>query len=153
MGNTAENVARQFEVSREQQDAFALRSHQKAVAAWTEGGWPPRWCRSRRGSSRTTRWKAVTVDRDEGPRADTTLEKLAALKPVFDPTGTVTAGNSSPLNDGAAAVVLMAADKAEGGGQEGPRLLPRLRRGRRAAGDHGHRPGAGGAQAAGQGPG
>src|ERR1051325_2650367 len=57
-------------------------------------------------------WRRVTVDKDEGPRADTTLEKLAALKPAFDPTGTVTAGNSSPLNDGAAAILLMAADKA-----------------------------------------
>jgi acetyl-CoA acyltransferase len=63
-------------------------------------------------------WKAVAVDRDEGPRADTTAERLAALKPVFDPTGTVTAGNSSPLNDGAAAVVLMAADKARAEGKK-----------------------------------
>jgi acetyl-CoA acyltransferase len=57
-------------------------------------------------------WRNVTFERDEGPRADTSLEKLAALKPVFDPTGTVTAGNASPLNDGAAALVLMAADRA-----------------------------------------
>ena len=57
-------------------------------------------------------WRDITVDRDEGPRADTSLEKLASLKPVFDPTGTVTAGNASPLNDGAAAVVLMGADEA-----------------------------------------
>jgi len=67
------------------------------------------------------------VDKDEGPRADTTLEKLAALKPVFDPTGTVTAGNASPLNDGAAAVVLMAADEARKQGSACA-LLPRVRR-------------------------
>jgi acetyl-CoA acyltransferase len=60
----------------------------------------------------------VTVDKDEGPRADTTLEKLKTLKPAFDPTGSVTAGNSSPLNDGAAAVVLMAADRAKEAGKK-----------------------------------
>jgi acetyl-CoA acyltransferase len=58
------------------------------------------------------RWRDLTVDRDEGPRPDTTLEKLAALKPAFDPTGSVTAGNSSPINDGAAALVLAAAERA-----------------------------------------
>jgi acetyl-CoA acyltransferase len=113
MGNTAENVARQFKISREEQDAFALASHQKAVAAWKEGRFAgevvPVTTRVFEGDG----WVDVTVDRDEGPRADTTLEKLAALKPVFDPTGTVTAGNSSPVNDGAAAVVLMAGDKAQ----------------------------------------
>ncbi len=72
MGNTAENVARQFKVSREDQDAFALRSHQKAVAAWAEGRFATRSCRSRPACSRTARWLDVTVDRDEGPRADTT---------------------------------------------------------------------------------
>ena len=59
-------------------------------------------------------WRDITVDKDEGPRADTSLEKLAALKPAFDPTGSVTAGNSSPLNDGAAAVVLMARRHGQG---------------------------------------
>ncbi len=58
-------------------------------------------------------WRDLTVDRDEGPRADTSLEKLAALKPAFDPTGSVTAGNSSPLNDGAAALILTSGDKAK----------------------------------------
>ena len=81
----------------------------------------------------------MTVDRDEGPRADTSLEKLAALKPVFDPTGTVTAGNSSPLNDGAAAVVLMAADKAKEPGKKLRAYFRALRGGRRAPGHHGHR--------------
>jgi acetyl-CoA acyltransferase len=118
MGNTAENVARQFKVSREDQDAFALRSHQKAVAAWTEGRFSPEIIAVKTGVFEDGRWVELTVDRDEGPRADTTAEKLAALKPVFDPTGSVTAGNSSPVNDGAAAVVMMAADKARASGRK-----------------------------------
>jgi acetyl-CoA acyltransferase len=118
MGNTAENVARQFEVSREQQDEFALRSHQKAVAAWAEGRMAVEVVPVATRVFEDDAWKDVTVDKDEGPRADTTLEKLKALKPVFDPTGSVTAGNSSPLNDGAAAVVLMAADKAREAGKK-----------------------------------
>ena len=112
MGNTAENVARQFEVTREQQDQFALRSHQKAVAAWAEGRMAPEVVPVPTRVFEEGSWRPVTVDKDEGPRGDTTIEKLAALKPAFDPTGSVTAGNSSPLNDGAAALVLMAADKA-----------------------------------------
>jgi acetyl-CoA acyltransferase len=112
MGNTAENVARQFKVGREEQDAFALRSHQKAVAAWAEGRFAPEVVPVKTRVFEEGSWQEVTVDRDEGPRADSTAEKLAALKPVFDPTGTVTAGNSSPLNDGAAAVVLMSGEKA-----------------------------------------
>ncbi len=112
MGNTAENVARQFKIGREEQDAFALRSHQKAVAAWADGRMAAEVVPVKTRVFEDGAWQDVTVDRDEGPRADTTAEKLAALKPVFDPTGTVTAGNSSPLNDGAAAVVLMAGDQA-----------------------------------------
>jgi acetyl-CoA acyltransferase len=118
MGNTAENVARQFKVSREDQDAFALRSHQKAVAAWAEGRFAPEVVPVKTRVFEDGRWLDVTVDRDEGPRADTTAEKLASLKPVFDPTGTVTAGNSSPVNDGAAAVVMMAGDTARTGGRK-----------------------------------
>jgi acetyl-CoA acyltransferase len=118
MGNTAENVARQFNVSREEQDAFALRSHQKAVAAWAEGRFSGEVLPVKTRVFDEGIWREVTVDRDEGPRADTTAEKLAALKPVFDPTGSVTAGNSSPVNDGAAAVVLMAGDKAKAGGRK-----------------------------------
>jgi acetyl-CoA acyltransferase len=112
MGNTAENVARRFGVSRGDQDAFALGSHQKAVAAWTRGDFAAEVVPVKTRVFDGETWRDVTVDRDEGPRADTSLEKLAALKPAFDPTGTVTAGNASPLNDGAAAVVLMAADRA-----------------------------------------
>ena len=112
MGNTAENVARRFEVSRADQDAFALRSHQRAVAAWAAGKFTDEVLPIATRVFEDGAWRNVTVERDDGPRADTSLEKLGALKPAFDPTGSVTAGNSSPLNDGAAAVVLMAADKA-----------------------------------------
>jgi acetyl-CoA acyltransferase len=118
MGNTAENVARRFEVDRAAQDAFALASHQKALAAWAEGRMSAEVVPVETRVYEDGAWKPATVAQDEGPRADTTAERLAALKPVFDPTGTVTAGNSSPLNDGAAAVVLMAADKARESGKK-----------------------------------
>jgi acetyl-CoA acyltransferase len=118
MGNTAENVARQFGVSRGDQDAFALASHQKAVAAQERGAFKDEILPVKTRVFDGEIWRDITVDKDEGPRADTSLEKLAALKPVFDPTGTVTAGNSSPLNDGAAAVVLMAADAAKAAGKK-----------------------------------
>jgi acetyl-CoA acyltransferase len=118
MGNTAENVARQFGVSRADQDAFALASHQKAVAAWTRGDFAGEVVPVKTRLFDGEVWRDLTVDRDEGPRADTSLEKLAALKPAFDPTGSVTAGNASPLNDGAAAVVLMAGDKAREAGKK-----------------------------------
>ncbi len=113
MGNTAENVARRFEVSRADQDAFALRSHQRAVAAWAAGKFTDEVFPIATRVFEDGAWRNLTVERDDGPRADTSLERLAALKPAFDPTGSVTAGNSSPLNDGAAAVVLMGADKAQ----------------------------------------
>jgi acetyl-CoA acyltransferase len=112
MGNTAENVARKFGVSRADQDAFALRSHQRAVAAWSNGAFAAEVVPVKTRVFDEGAWRDVTVDRDEGPRADTSLDKLAALRPAFDPTGSVTAGNASPLNDGAAAVVLMSGDKA-----------------------------------------
>jgi acetyl-CoA acyltransferase len=113
MGNTAENVARKFSVSRGDQDAFALASHQKAVAAWERKDFVAEVVPVATKVFEEGTWRDVTVDRDEGPRPDTSLERLAALKPAFDPTGTVTAGNASPLNDGAAAVVLMAAERAK----------------------------------------
>jgi acetyl-CoA acyltransferase len=123
MGNTAENVARQFGVSRGDQDAFALASHQKAVAAQTRGDFAAEILPIKTRVFDGEVWRDITVDRDEGPRADTSLDKLAALKPVFDPTGTVTAGNSSPLNDGAAAVVLMSGERAN---RTGARPLARI---------------------------
>jgi len=97
MGETAEKVAELFGVSRAQQDEFALRSQQKAAAATAAF--------EREIVGITT--AKTTFSRDEHPRADTTLEKLAALKPVFRAEGTVTAGNASGLNDGAAALLLM----------------------------------------------
>ncbi len=117
MGVTAENVARKFAVSRKDQDEFALRSHQRAVAAHESGKLADEIVPvvtsvfDPDGKARP-----VTVDRDEGPRGDTTLERLASLKPAFDPTGSVTAGNSSPLTDGAAAVVLTSDARARSGG-------------------------------------
>lgn len=103
MGETAENLAEMYQIPREEQDRFALLSHQKAIRAWDEG----RFAKEvvpvpvKRGK------EEVRVEVDEGPRRDTSLEKLAQLRPVFREGGTVTAGNSSPLNDGAAAVLLV----------------------------------------------
>jgi acetyl-CoA acyltransferase len=118
MGNTAENVARKFEIGRAEQDAFAYDSHRKAIAAWTRGDFAAEVIAVPTRVFEDGAWRDLTFARDEGPRSDTSVEKLAALKPVFDPTGTVTAGNSSPLNDGAAAVVLMAADRAKDQGKK-----------------------------------
>jgi 3-oxoadipyl-CoA thiolase len=117
MGETGENVAERYGISREQQDRFALHSHQRAVAATREGRFteqilpleiPPR---SKREEPRT-------LEVDEGPREDTSLEKLAKLKPAFREGGTVTAGNSSTLNDGAACLVLGTEETARELGRE-----------------------------------
>jgi len=103
MGETAENLAEQFGISREEQDRFALRSHRKAVAAIRDGRF-----REEIVPVEVTRRKEVyLVDTDEGPRPDTSLDKLARLRPAFREGGTVTAGNSSSLNDGAAAVLVV----------------------------------------------
>ncbi|HET6585835.1 MAG TPA: acetyl-CoA C-acyltransferase, partial [Nannocystaceae bacterium] len=115
MGLTAENVARKFEVSRADQDAFALRSHQRAIEAQQAG-------RFAQEIVPVTTAEGRTFAIDESPRADTTLAALAALRPVFHAKGSVTAGNSSPINDGAAAVVLMSEAKASELG-----LTPRAR--------------------------
>jgi acetyl-CoA acetyltransferase family protein len=106
LGQTAEVVARQFGITREAQDRFALESHRRAVAAQEA-------CRFGAELVPVSLPDGSVVDRDEGPRADTSLEKLAQLKPAFEPDGTVTAGNSSPLNDGAACLTLMSARRAE----------------------------------------
>jgi 3-oxoadipyl-CoA thiolase len=109
MGETAENVAERTKVSRADQDAFALRSHQRAIAAQQAGRFKdeilPVSIPQKKG-------EATVVAVDEQPRADTTLEKLAALKPAFRKDGSVTAGNSSSINDGAAALVLMSLERA-----------------------------------------
>lgn len=110
MGETAENVAEKYRITREEQDAFALQSHQRAVAAIQAGRFKdeivPVPVPQRKG-------EAVLVDTDEGPRPDTNLEKLAKLRPAFREGGTVTAGNASQVNDGAAAVLLMSREKAK----------------------------------------
>jgi acetyl-CoA C-acetyltransferase len=100
MGLTAENVAERWHVSREDMDRFAQQSQERAVAAQESGFF----------DREITPYEGVA--RDDGPRASSTYEKLAALEPVFKPGGKVTAGNSCPLNDGAAAVIVMSADRA-----------------------------------------
>ncbi len=110
MGETAENVAARYEISRADQDAFALRSHQRAVAAQQSGRFAPEIIPV---TIPQKKGEAVVVAIDEHPRADTTLEKLAALKPQFRKDGSVTAGNSSGINDGAAALVLTSLSRAQ----------------------------------------
>ncbi len=105
MGMTAENLARKYQISREAQDAFALRSHQRAIAATDSGIF-------KREIVPVPLPNGSVMEVDEGPRRDTSLAKLASLEPAFIKGGTVTAGNSSPLNDGASAVVLMSAERA-----------------------------------------
>jgi acetyl-CoA acyltransferase len=111
MGETAERVAQKYEVSREDQDAFALRSHERAVAAQKSG----------RLAEEIVAVDGITSD--EGPRPDTSIEALARLKPAFAANGSVTAGNASPLNDGATALVLMSDSKAK---ERGLKPLARL---------------------------
>jgi len=110
MGETAENVAEKYRITREEQDAFALQSHQRAVAAMRAGRFKdeivPVAVPQRKGDP-------VVVDSDEGPRPDTSLEKLAKLKPAFREGGTVTAGNASQVNDGAAALLLTSGARAQ----------------------------------------
>ena len=112
MGITGENVAKRWEISREDQDQLALESHQRAAKAISEG----RFKEQIMPLEIKQRKKTLTFDTDEHVRAEATIEDMARLKPVFDPEGTVTAGNSSGINDGAAAVVLMERSLAESRG-------------------------------------
>ncbi|MCL6593342.1 MAG: acetyl-CoA C-acyltransferase, partial [Alicyclobacillus sp.] len=117
MGLTAEQVARQWQVSREDQDAFALRSHQRAAAAWDSGRFqaevvPVRTRRVQVDAQGVPHVEEMEFAVDEGIRRDTSLAALAQLKPAFAAAGTVTAGNSSQTSDGAAWVLVMAADRA-----------------------------------------
>jgi len=117
MGLTAENVVAKYGVSRADQDAFALRSHQRAFAAVDSGRFDPEIVPlevsiTEPGNGHT-RDKVFVFKRDEGPRGDTSLEALAKLRPAFKEGGTVTAGNSSQMSDGAAGVVIMSRAKAE----------------------------------------
>ncbi len=116
MGLTAEIVAKRYDISREDQDRFALRSHRNAMAAQQSGKFDDELV-----PVRTTRWatdngrprsEEITLKADEGVRADSTLDALAKLKPVFAKDGVVTAGNSSQTSDGAAAAVVMSAERA-----------------------------------------
>jgi acetyl-CoA acyltransferase len=117
MGFTAERVAEKWNVSRADQDAWALRSHQRAVAAWENGTFSdqivpvPVQNEHWEGTERVVEEKQFS--RDELMRADTSLERLAKLRPAFKVDGTVTAGNASPFSDGAAAVVIMSRERAE----------------------------------------
>ena len=118
MGLTAERVVSEFGITREDMDAFAFNSHRKAAAA-TDAGYfaqeivPYEWEETVIGAGGKPEVIAKSFDSDEHLRRDTTLEALAALKPAFKPNGSVTAGNSSPLSDGAAAVIVMEREKAE----------------------------------------
>ena len=105
MGQTAENVAQSWGITRQEQDEFGVRSQNLAEKALADGFW-------QRDITPVQLPNGSTVSADDGPRAGTTLEKVSALKPVFRPDGTVTAGNCCPLNDGAAAVVIMSDRKA-----------------------------------------
>jgi acetyl-CoA acyltransferase len=127
MGLTAERLAQRFHISREEADEFSLRSHQKAIAAIQAGRFEdetvavPVSFTTPNGSK--PKRVEITFKVDEGPRADTTLEALANLKPAFHAKGTVTAGNASQMSDGAAAAVMMSADRAQ---QLGLKPLARL---------------------------
>tara|TARA_R110002094_G_scaffold141894_8_gene132359 strand:- start:5181 stop:6146 length:966 start_codon:yes stop_codon:yes gene_type:complete len=120
MGNTAENVARQWQLTRDEQDAFALGSQQKAEAAQKAGKFTdeivPVTIKGRKGDT--------IIDTDEHPKHGTTIESLSKLRAAFDKEGTVTAGNASGINDGAAALVLMSAENAE---KRGAPVLARIK--------------------------
>jgi acetyl-CoA acyltransferase len=123
MGLTAERVSKEYKISREDQDGMALRSHQRAAAAQDAGRFveeivPLKVNLVEAGEDGKRSERAFTFEADEGPRRDTTLEALAKLKPAFLQGGTVTAGNSSQMSDGAAAVVVMEARKAKALGLE-----------------------------------
>jgi acetyl-CoA C-acetyltransferase len=120
MGETAELLADRYGISRQAQDEFALDSHHRAVAAWEEGAFTAEVVPV---EARDAKGRPLVVERDERPRADTTLESLARLRPAFRPDGTVTPGNASGITDGAAALVLVSAERAQA---DGLRPLARL---------------------------
>ena len=115
MGETAENVAERYGVSREDQDAFALESHRRAVAAANAGRFDDELVTV---DVPQPKGAPVTVHADEGPRPDSSLERLASLRPIFREGGSVTAGNSSQINDGAACLVLATEERARQLGRE-----------------------------------
>jgi len=118
MGLATENVARKYEVTREQQDEFSLRSHNRAAAALDENRFadetvPLTVSVEELDAKGKKQQREITFDKDEGPRRDTSAEALGKLKPAFHVKGTITAGNSSQMSDGAAAAVVMSADRAK----------------------------------------
>jgi 3-oxoadipyl-CoA thiolase len=115
MGETAENVAERYGIAREDQDAFALESHRRAVAAAEAGRFDDELVTV---DAPQPKGPPVTVHADEGPRPDTSAERLAALRPAFREGGTVTAGNSSGINDGAACLVVASEERARELGRE-----------------------------------
>src|SRR6185503_3269305 len=128
MGLATENVARKYEVSREEQDAFALQSHQRAIAAldgdkFKDETVPLTVSVEELDAKGKKQRREVTFDADEGPRRDSTAEALAKLKPAFQLNGTITAGNSSQMSDGAAATIVMSEERAQ---QLGAKPLARL---------------------------
>jgi acetyl-CoA acyltransferase len=128
MGLATENVARKYEVSREEQDAFALQSHQRAVAAldadkFKDETVPLTVTVEELDAKGKKQRREMTFDKDEGPRRDSTAAALANLKPAFQMKGTITAGNSSQMSDGAAAVIVMSEDRAK---ELGAKPLARL---------------------------
>ena len=117
MGLTAENLARKYKITRQRQDEFALRSHQRAMAAIAEGRFkdeivPLEVVEVSPNGKGKPQTRQIRFDTDEGPRGDTSLDALAKLKPAFHAHGTVTAGNASQMSDGAAAALVMSAEKA-----------------------------------------
>jgi acetyl-CoA C-acetyltransferase len=128
MGETAEELAKRYEIARDEQDEYALRSQQRAAAAIDAGRFdeeivPLELKTGRRGSSPTLREgsrnrEGALLSRDEHPRADTSIERLRKLSPVFSKDGTITAGNSSGITDGAAAVVVMSEEALKNSGAE-----------------------------------
>jgi len=113
MGCTAENLVDRYEISREEQDAFALNSQKKALAAQEAGAFDAEIVPIEAPAGRK---KTALIARDEGPRADSSMERLARLRPAFRKGGSVTAGNSSTLNDGAAAMIVCSAEEARAQG-------------------------------------
>jgi acetyl-CoA C-acetyltransferase len=109
MGITGENVAEKYSIKREEQDEFAANSHRKAIAAWKECRFKSQVVPVEIPSKKGT----IVIEKDEGPREDTTVETLRALKPAFKKDGTVTAGNAPGVNDGASALVVTSASKAK----------------------------------------
>ncbi len=119
MGQTAENLVEEFNISREAQDAFAFQSHQKALAAWEAGRFDDEVIPVEIKLRKSTH----LFEKDEGPRADSSLEKLGRLRAAFKSGGSVTAGNSSTLNDGSSALVLMDRESAE---KRGLKIMGRI---------------------------